>query len=180
MQAFPVQAKPVRAKPAQEKPFLGKSLRSGEFGAVYSWTSIAPMRLWMRPNRGVSRGNRGGVRGCCGVGFAYNFLLESKTYILIFWAFPLWEPGDVGMSIFVGLFTGKNPVMLVFMFLNETKAAHLFESCESESVSQICPQNCPQKGLERVSTMQHSFVHMGQNLFRVLVHNTTKPNKTAL
>ena len=45
VRAFPVQAKPVRAKPAQEKPFLGKSLRSGEFGAVYSWTSIAPMRL---------------------------------------------------------------------------------------------------------------------------------------
>ena len=55
--------------------------------------------------------------------------------------------------------------MLVFMFLNETKAAHLFERCESESVLQICPQNCPQKGLERVSTMQHSFVHMGQNPF---------------
>jgi hypothetical protein len=67
--------------------------------------------------------------------------------------------------------------MLVFMFLNETKAAHLFESCESESVSQICPQNCPQKGLEQVSAMQHSFVHMGQNLFRALVRNTTKPNK---
>ena len=35
---------------------------------------------------------------------------------------------------FVGLFTGKNPVMLVFMFLNETKAAHLFERCESEFI----------------------------------------------
>ena len=67
--------------------------------------------------------------------------------------------------------------MLVFVFLNETKAARLFERCESESVLQICPQNCPQKGLERVSTMQHSFVHMGQNQFWALVRNTTKPNK---
>ena len=40
------------------------------------------------PNRGVSRGDRGGVRGCSGVGVAYNFLPESKTYILILWAFP--------------------------------------------------------------------------------------------
>ena len=38
-------------------------------------------------------------------------------------------------------------------FLNRTKAANLYDWCESESVSQICPQNCPQKGLERVSTM---------------------------
>ena len=66
---------------------------------------------------------------------------------------------------FVGLFLCENPVMLVFVFLNGTKAAHLFECCESESVSQICPQNCPQKVLERVGTMQHSFVHMGQNPF---------------
>ena len=65
----------------------------------------------------------------------------------------------------MGRFLCKNPVMGVFAFLNETKATHLFERCESESVSQICPQNCPQKGLERVGTMQHSFVHMGQNPF---------------
>ena len=81
---------------------------------------------------------------------------------------------------FVGLFLCENPVMLVFVFLNGTKAAHLFECCESESISQICPQNCPQKGLERVSTVQQSFVHMGQNPFRPLVRNTTNPNKTAL
>ena len=42
----------------------------------------------------------------------------------------------------------------------------------------FAPQNCPQKGLERVSTMQHLFVHMGQNLFRALVRNTSKPDKT--
>ena len=44
MQAFPVQVKPVRAKPAQEKPFLGKSLKDGEFGVVYGWTSTAPIQ----------------------------------------------------------------------------------------------------------------------------------------
>ena len=38
MQAFPVQV-----KPAQEKPFLGKSLKCGEFGAVFGWTATAPM-----------------------------------------------------------------------------------------------------------------------------------------
>ena len=43
MRAFPVQVKPVWAKPAQEKPFLGKSLKDGEFGVVYGWTSTAPM-----------------------------------------------------------------------------------------------------------------------------------------
>ena len=84
VRAFPVQVKPVWAKPAQEKPFLGKSLKCGEFGAVLPRRCDANA-----PNRGVSRGDRGGVWGCCGVGFAYNFLLESKTYILIFWAFPL-------------------------------------------------------------------------------------------
>ena len=101
-----------------------------------------------RPNRGVSRGDRGGVRGWCRVGLRTTSCWRVK---LIYG--------------FVGLFTGKNSVMLVFMFLNETKAAHLFERCEPESVLQICPQNCPQKGLERVSTVWHSFVHMGQNQF---------------
>ena len=52
-----------------------------------------------RPNRGVFRGDRGGVRGCCGVGFAYNFLLESKTSLLVRGAFHLREPCDVGTHI---------------------------------------------------------------------------------
>ena len=51
----------------------------------------------MRPNRGVSRGDRGSVRGLLGVVLAYNFLLESKTYILVRWAFHLREPCDVGI-----------------------------------------------------------------------------------
>ena len=79
---------------------------------------------------------------------------------------------------FVGLFLCENLVILVSAFLNGTKTAHLFDWSVRESVSKICPQNCPQKGLEQVGTMQHPFVHMGQNLFRALVHNTTKPNKT--
>ena len=66
---------------------------------------------------------------------------------------------------FVGLFLCENLVILVSAFLNGTKTAHLFDWSVRESVSKICPQNCPQKGLERVSTMQHSFVHMGQNPF---------------
>ena len=118
--------------------------------------------LQMSPNRGVSRGDGGGVRGWCRVGLRTTSCWRLK---LIYWFFEL--------------FTCENPVILVSAFLNGTKAAHLFERCESESVSPICPQNCPQKGLEQVSTMQHSFVHMGQNLFRALVRNTTKPNKTA-
>ena len=45
---------------------------------------------------------------------------------------------------------------------------------------EFAPKTAPKKGLKRFSTVQHLFVHMGQNLFRALVHNTTKPNKTAL
>ena len=52
-----------------------------------------------RPNRGVSRGDRGGVRECCGVVLVYNFLLEGKTYIWIRRAFRLREPRDVGIRI---------------------------------------------------------------------------------
>ena len=33
------------------------------------------------------------------VGFAYNFLLGSKTYILVCWAFHLCEPSDIGIHI---------------------------------------------------------------------------------
>ena len=55
--------------------------------------------LRTRPNRGVSRGDRGGVRGLRGVVLACNFLLESKIYILVRWAFPVREPRDVGIRI---------------------------------------------------------------------------------
>lgn len=99
MQAFPVQVKPVRAKPAQEKPFLGKSPKGREFGAVYGRAGIDADAVRMRPNRGISRGDGGGVRGCCGVALSYNFLPESKTYILVRWAFPVRESRDVDIRI---------------------------------------------------------------------------------
>ena len=51
------------------------------------------------PNRGVSRGDRGGVRGLCEVVLAYNFLLENKTYILVRRTFHLRKPCDVSTRI---------------------------------------------------------------------------------
>ena len=99
MQAFPVQVKPVWAKPAQEKPFLGKSLKDGEFGAVYGWAGIGADALRTRPNRGISRGDRGGVRECRGVVLVYNFLLEGKTYIRIRRAFHWQEPSDARIHV---------------------------------------------------------------------------------
>ena len=53
----------------------------------------------MRPNRGVSRGDRGGVRGLRGVVLAYNFCIESRTSLLVRGAFHLREPCDVGTHI---------------------------------------------------------------------------------
>ena len=55
--------------------------------------------VWMRLNKGVSHGDRGGVWGCCGVVLSYNFLPESKTYIPVRWAFPVREPRDIGIRI---------------------------------------------------------------------------------
>ena len=62
--------KPVRAKPAQEKPFFGKkkSPKSGNFRAAFDWMAYCADRLRTRPNRGVSRGDRGGVWGWRRVG----------------------------------------------------------------------------------------------------------------
>lgn len=83
--------KPVRAKPAQEKPFLGKkkSPESGDFGAIFDWAGIGADALRTRPNRGISRGDRGGVRECRGVVLAYSFLPESKTSSSVRCAFPV-------------------------------------------------------------------------------------------
>uniref|UniRef100_UPI0040281615 hypothetical protein n=1 Tax=Gemmiger formicilis TaxID=745368 RepID=UPI0040281615 len=51
------------------KAVLGqKSLKDGEFGAVYGWAGIGTDAARTRPNRGASRGDRGGVRECCGLG----------------------------------------------------------------------------------------------------------------
>ena len=89
MQTFPVQVKPVRAKPAQEKSFLGKKAPKAEiWGGIWLDRHCADA-VRTRPNRGVSRGDRGDVRGLCEAVLAYNFLLGSKTYILVCWAFPV-------------------------------------------------------------------------------------------
>ena len=164
MQAFPVQVKPVREKPAQEKPFLGKKApKAGNLG----WYMAGRASVLTLCERAQTEAFLAATGVVCGAAVAWYFrTISCRRVKLIYW--------------FVGLFTCVNPEILVSTFLNGTKAARLFERCESESVSPICPQNCPQKGLERVSTMQHSFVHMGQNSFRSMVRNTTKPNKTAL
>ena len=82
------------------KAVLGqKSPKGREFGVVYGWAGIGADALRTRPNRGISRGDTGGVWGCCGVVLSYNFLPESKTYILVRWAFHLREPSDIGIHI---------------------------------------------------------------------------------
>ena len=82
------------------KAVLGqKSHKGREFGVVYGWAGIGADALRTRPNRGISRGDRGGVWGCCGVVLSYNFLPESKTYIPVRWAFPVREPRDIGIRI---------------------------------------------------------------------------------
>ncbi|MEQ2522773.1 hypothetical protein AAAT52_04730 [Gemmiger formicilis] len=55
--------------------------------------------LRMSPNRGVSRGDRGDVRGLCEVVLAYNFLLEGKPYIRIRRAFHWQEPSDARIHV---------------------------------------------------------------------------------
>ena len=100
MQAFPVQVKPVRATPAQEKPFLDKKApKAGNLERYLAGRLHRADAAQTCPNRGVSRGDRGGVRGCCGVVLSYNFLPESKTYIPVRWAFPVCEPRDVSIPI---------------------------------------------------------------------------------
>ena len=82
------------------KAVLGqKSPKGREFGVVYGWAGIGADALRTRPNRGISRGDRGGVWGCCGVVLSYNFLPESKTYIPVRWAFLVREPRDIGIRI---------------------------------------------------------------------------------
>ena len=82
------------------KAVLGqKSPKGREFGAVYGRAGIGADALRTRANRGISRGDRGGVRRWRGVVLAYNFLLEGKTYIRIRRAFHLREPCDIGIHI---------------------------------------------------------------------------------
>ncbi len=106
---LPVQGNPVQVNAVVVKQ---KSPESGDFGAVYGRAGIDANALRTRPNRGISRGDGGGVRGWCRVGLRTTSCRRVK---LIYWL--------------VGLFLRGNSVILVSAFLNETKAAHLFERC---------------------------------------------------
>ena len=99
MQAFPVQVKPVWAKPAQEKPFLDKKApKAGDLGRYLA--GQAPRRCGLNaPKQGRFSRRQGRCAGMLRGGFAYNFLLGSKTYILVCWAFHLREPSDIGIHI---------------------------------------------------------------------------------
>ena len=89
MQAFPVQAKPVRAKPAQEKPFLGKKApKAGNLGRYLAGQALCRCGA-NAPKQGRFSRRQGRCAGMVLSWFAYNFLPESKTYILILWAFPV-------------------------------------------------------------------------------------------
>ena len=86
--------------------------KRGLWGDIWLDRHRADGGVRMRPNRRVSRGDGGGVRGWCRVGLRTTSCRRVK---LIYWL--------------VGLFLRGNSVILVSAFLNETKAAHLFERC---------------------------------------------------
>jgi len=137
VQAFPVQVNPVGEKPAQEKPFLGKKApKAGNLG----WYMAGRASVLTLCERAQTEAFLAATGVVCGAAVAWYFrTISCRRVKLIYW--------------FVGLFTCVNPVILVSTFLNGTKAAHLFYWCVWESVLQICTQNCPQKGLEQVSTV---------------------------
>ena len=69
VQAFPVPGETRPGNACTGKAVLGqKSLKDGEFGAVYGWAGIGTDAARTRPNKGISRGDGGGVRGWCRVG----------------------------------------------------------------------------------------------------------------
>ena len=105
--------KPVREKPAQEKPFLGKKApKAGNLG-WYMAGRASVLTLCERAQTGAFLAATGAV---CGAAVAWHFRTTSCRRVkLIYW--------------FVGLFLCENLVMLIFVFLNETKAAHLFDRC---------------------------------------------------
>ena len=113
MQAFPVQVKPVWKKPAQEKPFLGKKApKAGNLGWYMAGRASVPMRCECAQT-GAFLAATGAV---CGAAVAWHFRTTSCRRVkLIYW--------------FVGLFLCENLVMLIFVFLNETKAAYLYDRC---------------------------------------------------
>ena len=106
----------VRDLPVQGNQ-LGKSLcgkiknprKAGNLGPYLAGQAPCRWGVRRRPNRRVSRGDRGGVRGWCRVGLRTTSCWRIK---LIYW--------------FVGLFTCENPEILVSTFLNRTKAASMY------------------------------------------------------
>ena len=149
MQAFPVQVKPVWEKPAQEKPFLGKKApKAGNLG----WYMAGRASVLTLCERAQTEAFLAATGVVCGAAVAWYFRTISCRRVKLIYRF-------------VGLFLCENLVILVSAFLNGTKTAHLFDWSVRESVSKICPQNCPQKELGRFITVWHSFVHMGQNPF---------------
>ena len=80
----------------KSRSWVRKPQRRGIWGGIWLDRHRADA-LRTRPNRGVSRGDRGGVRGWCRVGLRTTSCRRVK---LIYW--------------FFGLFLCENPVMLVF------------------------------------------------------------------
>ena len=111
VQAFPVQVKPVRATPAQEKPFLGKKAsKMGNLGRYMAGRAS----VLTRRERAQARAFLAVTGAVCGAAAAWYLRTTSCRRVkLIYWL--------------VGLFLRGNSVMLVSAFLNEIKAAHLFE-----------------------------------------------------
>lgn len=129
--------KPVWEKPAQEKPFLGKKApKAGNLG----WYMAGRASVLTLCERAQTEAFLAATGVVCGAAVAWYFRTISCRRVKLIYRF-------------VGLFLCENLVILVSAFLNETKTAHLFDWSVRESVSQICPQNCPQKGLGRVGTM---------------------------
>ena len=112
MQAFPVQVKPVRATPAQEKPFLDK--KAPKAGNLERYLAGHTVQIRFEcAQTGAFLAATGAV---CGAAVAWHFRTTSCRRVkLIYW--------------FVGLFLCENLVMLIFVFLNETKAAYLYDRC---------------------------------------------------
>ena len=107
MQDLPVQGNPVQVNAVVVKQ---KSPESGDFGAVFGWTGTVPMRC-ERAQTGAFLAVTGAV---CGAAAAWYLRTTSCRRVkLIYWL--------------VGLFLRGNSVILVSAFLNEIKAAHLFE-----------------------------------------------------
>ena len=114
---LPVQGNPVQVNAVVVKQ---KSPESGDFGAVFGGMVHRADRLRTPANRGVSRGDRGGVRGWCRVGLRTTSCWRIK---LIYW--------------FVGLFTCVNPAMQVSAFLNRTKSCFDVQVAAMRVISRV-------------------------------------------